>query len=116
MWTPQQKVQCVLWLKKFNSVTRVQRRVRTEWNADPLTSKSIQMEIYPQWERPLKERGTLVSGKLRRLKVKHFHPSFKLTQFLTGHGNLKAYLKRFNLSPTLTSVLAPVTQSRMPNI
>ncbi|GFW16568.1 RNase H domain-containing protein [Trichonephila clavipes] len=51
-----------------------------------------------------------------RLKAKHFHPNFKLTQFLTGHGNFKAYLKRFNLSPTLTSVLAPVTQSRMPSI
>ncbi|GFS67693.1 RNase H domain-containing protein [Trichonephila clavipes] len=34
-----------------------------------------------------------------RLKAKHFHPNFKLTQFLTGHGNFKAYLKRFNLSP-----------------
>ncbi|GFY33069.1 uncharacterized protein TNCV_2230201 [Trichonephila clavipes] len=51
----------------------------------------------------------------RRLKAKHFHPNFKLTLFLTGHGNFKAYLKRFNLSPTLTSVLAPVTQSRMPS-
>ncbi|GFX80495.1 RNase H domain-containing protein [Trichonephila clavipes] len=35
-----------------------------------------------------------------RLKAKHFHANFKLTQFLTGHGNFKAYLKRFNLSPT----------------
>ncbi|GFW70923.1 RNase H domain-containing protein [Trichonephila clavipes] len=34
------------------------------------------------------------------LKAKHFHPNFKLTQFLSGHGNFKAYLKRFNLSPT----------------
>ncbi|GFX99051.1 RNase H domain-containing protein [Trichonephila clavipes] len=35
-----------------------------------------------------------------RLKAKHFHPNFKLTQFLTGHGNFKAYLKHFNLSLT----------------
>ncbi|GFX63515.1 RNase H domain-containing protein [Trichonephila clavipes] len=35
-----------------------------------------------------------------RLKAKHFHPNFELIQFLTGHGNFKAYLKRFNLSPT----------------
>ncbi|GFX49404.1 uncharacterized protein TNCV_3341821 [Trichonephila clavipes] len=35
-----------------------------------------------------------------RLKAKHFHPSFKLAQFLTGHGNFKTYLKLFNLSPT----------------
>ncbi|GFW87343.1 RNase H domain-containing protein [Trichonephila clavipes] len=35
-----------------------------------------------------------------RLKAKHFHPNFKLTQLLTGHGSFKAYLKRFNLSST----------------
>ncbi|GFX27472.1 uncharacterized protein TNCV_4995281 [Trichonephila clavipes] len=32
MQTLQQKVQCVLWLTKFKSATRVQQRVRTEWN------------------------------------------------------------------------------------
>ncbi|GFU56317.1 RNase H domain-containing protein [Trichonephila clavipes] len=37
---------------------------------------------------------------LRRLKTKHFQPNFKLTQFLTGHGNFNMYLKRSNLSPT----------------
>ncbi|GFV25115.1 uncharacterized protein TNCV_591811 [Trichonephila clavipes] len=41
MWMPQQKVQCVLWLTKFKSVTRVLRRIRTEWNVDPPTSKSV---------------------------------------------------------------------------
>ncbi|GFT82066.1 DUF4817 domain-containing protein [Trichonephila clavipes] len=56
MWTPQQKVQCVLWLIEFELVTRVQRCVRTEWNVDPPTSKSIH-----QWERTLKVTGTLVS-------------------------------------------------------
>ncbi|GFV76105.1 uncharacterized protein TNCV_4671941 [Trichonephila clavipes] len=55
-WTPQQKVQCVLWLTEFKSVTHVQRRVRTKWNVDPPTSKSIH-----QWERTLKETGGLVS-------------------------------------------------------
>ncbi|GFV18718.1 RNase H domain-containing protein [Trichonephila clavipes] len=35
-----------------------------------------------------------------RLKAKHFQPNFKLTQFLTVHGNLKTYLKSLNLSPT----------------
>ncbi|GFV97055.1 uncharacterized protein TNCV_3526411 [Trichonephila clavipes] len=29
-WTPQQKVQCEIWLTEFKSVTCVQRRVRTE--------------------------------------------------------------------------------------
>ncbi|GFT73571.1 uncharacterized protein TNCV_4021711 [Trichonephila clavipes] len=49
-------MQCVLWITKFESVTRAQRGVRTEWNVDPPTSKSIH-----QWERTLKETGTLVS-------------------------------------------------------
>ncbi|GBL75670.1 hypothetical protein AVEN_154982-1 [Araneus ventricosus] len=35
-----------------------------------------------------------------RLKAVHFVPNFRVTQFLTGHGNFKAYLKRFNLSRT----------------
>ncbi|GFU11945.1 uncharacterized protein TNCV_1484101 [Trichonephila clavipes] len=56
MWMPLQKVQCVLWLTEFKSVTRVQPRVRTEWNVDPPTSNSIH-----QWERTLKETETLVS-------------------------------------------------------
>ncbi|GFV51902.1 uncharacterized protein TNCV_1322551 [Trichonephila clavipes] len=56
MRTPQQKAQCVLWLSEFRSVSRVLRRIRTEWNAGPSTSKSIH-----QWERTSKEMGTLVS-------------------------------------------------------
>ncbi|GFV41712.1 uncharacterized protein TNCV_3628631 [Trichonephila clavipes] len=49
---PQQKVQGVLWLMEFKSLTRLQRRVRT----DPAKSKSIH-----QWERTLlKKTGTLV--------------------------------------------------------
>ncbi|GFV81438.1 uncharacterized protein TNCV_51621 [Trichonephila clavipes] len=56
MWTPQEKLQCILWLTEFKSVPCVQRRVRTQWNVDPSTSKSI-----PQWERTLQEKGTLVS-------------------------------------------------------
>ncbi|GBN84231.1 hypothetical protein AVEN_172039-1 [Araneus ventricosus] len=35
-----------------------------------------------------------------RLKVIHFVPNFRIIQFLTEHGNFKAYLKRFNLSRT----------------
>ncbi|GFX16888.1 uncharacterized protein TNCV_2518661 [Trichonephila clavipes] len=52
-WTPQQKVQCVLWLAEFKSVTRVQRRVRTKWNVDSPTTKSIH-----RWERTLMESRT----------------------------------------------------------
>ncbi|PSN40851.1 hypothetical protein C0J52_19540 [Blattella germanica] len=41
MWTPQQKVKCVLWLAELKSVTRDRRRFRLEFNVDPPTSKSI---------------------------------------------------------------------------
>ncbi|GFU14547.1 hypothetical protein TNCV_3251671 [Trichonephila clavipes] len=44
---------------EFKSDMRAQRRVRTEWNVNPPTSKSIH-----QWDRILKETGTLVSQKL----------------------------------------------------
>ncbi|GFV41802.1 uncharacterized protein TNCV_3629531 [Trichonephila clavipes] len=53
---PQQKVQCVLWLEEFKSAPCVHQSVRTEWNVDPPTSKSIN-----QWERTLRETRTLVS-------------------------------------------------------
>ncbi|GFW32354.1 uncharacterized protein TNCV_675131 [Trichonephila clavipes] len=49
-------MQCLHWLTEFKSITLVQRRVRTEWNVDPPTSKFIH-----HWERTLKETGTLVS-------------------------------------------------------
>ncbi|GFV63646.1 RNase H domain-containing protein [Trichonephila clavipes] len=42
----------------------------------------------------------LIPSIQSRLQAKQFQPNFKLTQFLTGHGNFKAYLKRSNLSPT----------------
>ncbi|GFX73720.1 transposable element Tcb1 transposase [Trichonephila clavipes] len=47
---------CVFWLTEFKSVTCVQRQVRTEWNVDSPTSKSIL-----PWGRTLKETGTLAS-------------------------------------------------------
>ncbi|GFX97231.1 uncharacterized protein TNCV_557211 [Trichonephila clavipes] len=56
MFVPHQKVQCVLQLMEFKSVTVVQRRVRTEWNVDYPISQSIH-----QWERTLKETGISVS-------------------------------------------------------
>ncbi|GFX02579.1 uncharacterized protein TNCV_728331 [Trichonephila clavipes] len=49
-------MQYVLWLTGFKSVTRVQRRARSEWNVDPPTSKCMY-----RWERTLKETRTLVS-------------------------------------------------------
>ncbi|GFT58636.1 MARVEL domain-containing protein [Trichonephila clavipes] len=77
MWTPQQKVQYVLWLTEFKSVTRVQLHVRTKWNVDSPISKSIH-----QWERTLKKTGTLVLGMICLVLIAHF------TQFfhpLTGN-------------------------------
>jgi hypothetical protein len=56
MWTPQCKVQCVLWLAELKSVTRVQRRARREWNVDPPTRKSIY-----EWDKTLQETGSLIS-------------------------------------------------------
>ncbi|GFS59229.1 uncharacterized protein LOC103524116 [Trichonephila clavipes] len=46
---------CAL-VMEFKSVTRAQRRVRTEWNVNHPSSKYIH-----QWDRTLKEMGTLVS-------------------------------------------------------
>ncbi|GFX04822.1 hypothetical protein TNCV_2248051 [Trichonephila clavipes] len=40
---------------EFKSVTRVQQRVRTEWNVDPPSSKYIH-----QWDITLKDMGTFV--------------------------------------------------------
>ncbi|GFW53751.1 hypothetical protein TNCV_3938451 [Trichonephila clavipes] len=64
-------MQCELWLTEFKSVTRVQRRVRIEWNVDHPTSESIH-----QWERTLGDRnfgisnwlGSLFQGKPLELK------------------------------------------------
>ena len=66
MWTPQQKVKCVLWLAELKSVTRVRRRFRLEFNVDPPTSKSIL-----QWDRTLKATGTLIpqTGKHSKNKI-----------------------------------------------
>jgi len=48
MWTPQRKVQCMLWLAELKSVTCVQQRARREWNVDPPTRKSIY-----EWDKTL---------------------------------------------------------------
>ena len=56
MWTPQRKVQCVLWLAELKSVTRVQRRARRKWNVDPATCKSMY-----EWDKTLRETESLIS-------------------------------------------------------
>lgn len=66
MWTPQQKVQCVLWFADYKSVTRVQRRARREFNIYPPTSKSILL-----WNRTLQANGSLIpkTGKHAKKQV-----------------------------------------------
>ncbi|GFW08518.1 hypothetical protein TNCV_2775401 [Trichonephila clavipes] len=59
MWTQHQKVQSVLWLTEFKSVTRVQRRVRTEWNVKIKISKTSNIKIYPPMGKNFKEDGNL---------------------------------------------------------
>jgi len=78
MWTPRQKVQCVLWLAELKSVTHVQRRARREWNVDSPTCKSIY-----EWDKTLREAGSLIShaGKHPKQRVTegtvdHVHESF----------------------------------------
>ncbi|GFX77946.1 uncharacterized protein TNCV_909631 [Trichonephila clavipes] len=56
LWMQQLKVQGVLWLTAFKSVTLGKRLLQTEWNVDPPKSKSIH-----QWKRTLNETETLVS-------------------------------------------------------
>jgi hypothetical protein len=56
MWTPQCKVQCVLWLAELKSVTGVQRCARREWNVYRPTCKSIY-----EWDKTLRETGSLIS-------------------------------------------------------
>ncbi|KAJ4428885.1 hypothetical protein ANN_25878 [Periplaneta americana] len=46
----------MLWFAELNSVTRVQRRIRREWNVDPPTRKSIY-----EWDRTLRDNGSLIS-------------------------------------------------------
>ncbi|PSN35296.1 Fructosamine-3-kinase [Blattella germanica] len=58
MWTPQRKVQCVLWLAKFESVTRVQREYRRVYNEVPPHRNNIN-----RWDKQLKETGSLLDQK-----------------------------------------------------
>jgi hypothetical protein len=58
MATVQKKVQCVLWLAKFESVTQVRREYRYVFNEEPPHQSNI-----PRWERQLKETGSLLDKR-----------------------------------------------------
>jgi hypothetical protein len=54
MLPAERKVQCVLWLAKFESVTRVRREYRRVFNEEPPHENSIR-----RWDKQLKETGSL---------------------------------------------------------
>ncbi|GBL96022.1 hypothetical protein AVEN_199982-1 [Araneus ventricosus] len=73
--------------KSFNK-SIFKKRVISQWNSLYQISHNAKSakEFFPS-----------IHG---RLKAIHFVPNFRITQFLTGHGNFKAYLKRYNLYRT----------------
>ncbi|KAJ4444489.1 hypothetical protein ANN_06281 [Periplaneta americana] len=66
MWTPQQKVQCVLWLAEEKSVTRVQHSVRRTWNVDLPGHKAILKR-----HTTLRETGSLLPQTGKHAKRKN---------------------------------------------
>jgi hypothetical protein len=56
MATVQRKVQCVLWLAKFESVIQVRREYRRVFNEEPPHESNIR-----RWEGQLKEPGSLLN-------------------------------------------------------
>src|SRR5258705_10026104 len=55
MWTVQRKVQCVLWLAKFESATKVQRAYRRVFNEAPPHRNNIN-----RWDKQFKDTGSLL--------------------------------------------------------
>ncbi|PSN51151.1 hypothetical protein C0J52_20575, partial [Blattella germanica] len=60
MWTPQQKVFCVLSLAELKSVTLVQRRFRREYKLRQIDDVPTYVTV-KKWDRCLRETGSLVS-------------------------------------------------------
>jgi hypothetical protein len=58
MATVRRKVQCILWLAKFESVTQVRREYRHVYNEEPPHENSIR-----RWDRQLKETGSILDKK-----------------------------------------------------
>ncbi|GFU44280.1 RNase H domain-containing protein [Trichonephila clavipes] len=73
--------------KSFYKKITKERMVKS-WNQEYLVSNkgSITKKFFPTIN--------------RRLSCHHFYTNYKLTQILTGHGNFKSYLKKFNLAPS----------------
>ncbi|GFW99048.1 uncharacterized protein TNCV_1782671 [Trichonephila clavipes] len=94
---------------------------RADWLAKAATKRKIDIDVnIPKsfYKKMMKERMVkswnqeyLISNKgsitkkffptiNKRLSCHHFYTNYKLTQFLTGHGNFKSYLNKFNLVPS----------------
>jgi hypothetical protein len=58
MSTPQEQVQCVLWLAEMQSLTAVQLCFRTQYGCQPPTQKSIRL-----WDNKLRTAGSLLCVK-----------------------------------------------------
>ncbi|GFT15642.1 putative 115 kDa protein in type-1 retrotransposable element R1DM [Trichonephila clavipes] len=70
----------------YKKITK--ERIVKSWNQEYLISNkgSITKKFFPTIN--------------KRLSCHHFYTNYKLTQFLTGHGNFKSYLNKFNLVPS----------------
>ncbi|GFW80035.1 uncharacterized protein TNCV_984441 [Trichonephila clavipes] len=94
---------------------------RADWLAKAATKRKIDIDVnIPKsiYKKITKERMVkswneeyLISNKgsitkkfsptiNKRLSCHHFYTNYNLTQFLTGHGNFKSYLNKFNLVPS----------------
>jgi hypothetical protein len=60
MSTPQEEVQCVLWLAELQSLLAVLHRFRTQYGHQPPTRKSIRL-----WDNKLRYTGSLLGAKSR---------------------------------------------------
>ncbi|GBN56567.1 hypothetical protein AVEN_93054-1 [Araneus ventricosus] len=56
MWTVQRKVQCALWLAKFDSVLRIQREYRRVYNEEPPHRNKIH-----RWDKQFRDSGSLLN-------------------------------------------------------
>ncbi|GFS76474.1 hypothetical protein TNCV_1620971 [Trichonephila clavipes] len=80
MWMPEQKVQCVLWITEFKSVTRVHRRVRTKRKKE----ESLAGEWLPVWW----NKRCDSPGRLGGVRVNSYGPksSYELSLLSQGRG------------------------------
>ncbi|GFS62023.1 uncharacterized protein TNCV_2592921 [Trichonephila clavipes] len=91
------------WLAK----AATKRKIDIDVNIPKLFYKKITKErMVKSWNQEylISNKGSITKKFFptinKRLSCHHFYTNFKLTQFLTGHGNFKSYLNKFNLAPS----------------